>query len=207
MAYLSQTKYGIFNAIAMPGQLADVGKQTIRSFIANELIQPGVALELAADGFSVQQVQGTTASANNSYATGGASGALVLSTIIGFSVLRTAREGAGAFNVTPYGVGGVAYQIGEEVPVLIEGGIYAAWLLNGALAQPGFASGSYNASSTGYLQVAHSTTVATNRGWITTGQANGTTTFSPAGQNIRSRYPLPTAGGVILVDFTTPGAI
>lgn len=179
-----QLTYNQFPAFAQPGQLADLAYQEIVSFPAAEVIQPGRLLELASDGISVQQVQDT----------GNTSG--VASNVVGFSVLVTARESQGAVGVTGYGVGGPAYQIGEMVPVLMRGRIYAEWkgTTQTAFAQP---------------NVYHSSTLTADRGKLTDAVASGTagSEISSAGHYIRVRQALPGSGNIVLVDVNTPGAV
>src|SRR5271163_2056815 len=102
-----QQTYNQFPAFAQPGMLSDLTYNEIRMFPAFEVIQPGVLVELASDGLSCIQAQET--------------GNTPINTQLGISVLLTARESAGAFGLTAYGVGGPQYNIGDSVPVLVRG--------------------------------------------------------------------------------------
>lgn len=174
-----QQTYTQFPAFAQPGQLADLAYNEIVSFPAAEVINPGRCVELAADGLSVQQTQQTS----TTFAP------------VGISIERTAREGAGAVGVTAYGIGGPAYQIGEMVPVLMRGRIYAEW---SGTTQTAF----------GMPNAYHSSTVATNRGKLTdTATSSGAgTEVANAGHSIRVRQALPGTGNIVLVDINLPGA-
>lgn len=179
-----QTVYNQFPAFAQPGQLADVTYNEVAYFPAAEVIQPGVMVELAADGISCQQVQDTGNTAG------------VSTGVLGVSVLVTAREGAGAVGISPYGVGGPQYNIGDSVPVLMRGRIYAAWQ---GTTQTAF----------GLPNVFHSSTTATTRGVFT-----DTATSAVAGSEVsnashafRVRQALPGSGNIVLLDVNLPGAV
>jgi hypothetical protein len=184
-----QQTYANFPAFAQPGQLADLTYCEIASFPAAEQINPGRVVELAADNVSCQQVQDAGATTPPAK-------------MLGISVLVTAREGAGAFNITPYGVAGPQYQIGDTVPVLMRGRIYAEW--SGTTQTP-FSNG---VNGAGLLHLYSSSTVATNRGKLTdvAVSAGAGTEVLYAGQGIRVRQALPGAGNIVLVDINLPGA-
>ena len=184
-ATIGQTAYNMFSAFATPGQLADLAYAEIVTFPAAEQIFPGRAVEIAADGLSVQQAQQTSTTF----------------VPVGLVVLVTAREGAGAFGITPYGVGGPQYNIGDAVPVLLRGRMYAAW---SGTTQTGFMVG----TSGGTLHVFHSSTIATNRGIFTdtATSAGAGVEVAAAGSQFRSRQALPGSGNIILLDVNLPGA-
>lgn len=174
-----QQTYNQFPAFAQPGQLADLAYNEIVYFPAAEVIQPGVAVELAADGISCQQAQQT----GSTFAP------------VGVSVLITAREGSGAVGITPYGVGGPQYNIGDSVPVLMRGRIYAAWQ---GTTQTAF----------GMPNAFHSSTTPTTRG-VFTDTATSTVAGSEvanAGHQFRVRQALPGSGNIVLLDVNLPGA-
>jgi len=175
-----QTTYNQFPAFAQPGQLADLAYMEIVSYPAAEVIQPGRVLEIASDGLSVQQVQATGNQAPN---------------MMGLSVLITARESSGAFGITPYGVGGPQYNIGDTVPVLMRGRMYAEWK-------------GTTQTAWGVPNVYHSSTIATDRGKLTDATASGTagSEISTTGHQIRVRQALPGSGNIVLVDINLPGA-
>jgi hypothetical protein len=174
-----QQTYFMFPPLADPGQLADCAYNEIVTYIAAETINPGRAVELAADGLSIQQAQQTGSTFNP----------------VGVAVLQTAREGQGAVGITGYGVEGPAYQIGEPVPVLIRGRIYGEWsgTTQTAISNP---------------NVFHSSTTATNRGKFTD-TATSTTAGSEvaaAGHPFRVFAKLPGTGSIVLLDVNLPGA-
>jgi len=176
-----QTAYNQFPAFALPGQLADLTYNEIRSYTAAEVIQPGRLLALASDGLSVQQVQET--------------GDTTLTTLVGVSVLLTAREASGAFGITAYGVGGPQYNIGDTVPVLVRGAIYGEWK---GTTQTGHGMPNYY----------HSSTIVTDRGKFTDASisAGAGTEISNSGHAIRVRQALPGTGNIVLLDVNLPGA-
>jgi hypothetical protein len=173
----------LFPDFAQPGQLANLTYNEIQSFPAAEAIMPGRLVELAADGLSVQQVQDTGSST------------LGKAVLLGFSVLRTAREGAGSIGVTAYGLGGDAYQVGEMVPVLMRGTIWAEWK-------------GTTQTALGTPNVYHSSTIATDRGKLTDAGTSGTvgSEVSTVGSQVRVRRASPGTGSIILVDVNFPGA-
>jgi hypothetical protein len=174
-----QQTYNQFPAFAEPGQLADLAYAEIVSFPAAEVIQPGRAVEMASDGLSVQQCQQTS----TTFAP------------VGVSVLVTARESAGAFNITGYGVGGPQFNIGDTVPVLMRGRIYAEWK---GTTQTAF----------GMPNAYHSSTIATDRGKFTDAatSAGAGVEIANAGHQFRVRQALPGTGNIVLVDVNLPGA-
>ncbi len=174
-----QTSYVMFPAFALPGQLADFAYNEIQSFVAAEVINPGRCVEIAADGVSVQQCQQTS----TTFAP------------IGISVLETAREGVGAVGLQGYGVGGVAYQIGDTVPVLMRGRVWAEWK---GTTQTAF----------GNPNVYHSSTLAADRGKLTDAatSAGAGVEIAAAGHTIRVRQASPGTGNIVLVDINLPGA-
>src|ERR1700676_2958134 len=168
-----------FPAFALPGQLADLAYNEIVYFPANEVIQPGRCVELASDGISVQQTQQTS----TTFAP------------VGVSILITARESAGSVGITGYGIGGPQYNIGDSVPVLMRGRIYAEWK---GTTQTAF----------GMPKAYHSSTVATDRGKLTdAATATGAgVEIANAGHTFRVRQALPGTGNIVLVDVNLPGA-
>lgn len=174
-----QQSYSYFTAFAVPGQLADLAYNEIGSYLAAETINPGRAVELASDGLSVQQPQQT-----------GATFAPV-----GVAVLITAREGSGAVGITGYGVGGPQYNLGDTVPVLKRGAMYAEW--KGTTQTAG-----------GMPNVYHSSTTATDRGKFTDAATSTTagSEVSNAGHAFRVRLALPGSGSIVLLDVNLPGA-
>jgi hypothetical protein len=183
-----QTTYGQFFQVAQIGQYADMALNVLTTFPAAEIINPGRAVELAADGLSIQQVQGTSS--------GEDSGTHIYKRILGFSVLRTAREGAGAVGVTPYGVGGIAYALGELVPVLMRGRIYAEW------------KGTTQVAFSQSLKIYHSSTLTADRGKVTDAalSTGAGTEVSYLGQAAQTRYALSNTGPVVLLDVNLPGS-
>ena len=181
MPNIGQVTYQQFPSFAVPGQLADLAYNEIQSFPAFEVINPGRMVEMASDGISVQQVQAASSSA--------------VPNSVGIAVLQTAREGQGALGVQPYGVQGVTYQIGEMVPVLMRGRIYAEWT---GTTQTAFSM----------PNIKHSSTVATDRGKFTDAatSAGAGTEVSNAGHQYRVRQALPGSGSIVLVDVNLPGA-
>jgi hypothetical protein len=179
MAVVGQVAYSLAPVIAVPGQIADNEVNDIRSFVASEPIFPGRMLELAADGVSCRQVQAT---GNQNPATA-----------LGFSVLLTSREGNGAVGVPANN--GAVYNIGDMVPVMRKGAMYAEW------------SGTTQVAYT-QMNVFHSSTIATNRGKITDTAASGVagTEISLTGSSIKLRGLLPGAGNICLIDINLPGA-
>jgi hypothetical protein len=176
---IGQTSVQMFSDFAMPGQLADLAYAEIASYPAAETIQPGRSVELASDGLSVQQVQQTSSTFNP----------------IGVAILQTARAGSGAVGVTAYGVGGIQYILGEEVPVLLRGRIYAEW--KGTTQTAG-----------GMPNVYHSSTLSADRGKFTdAGTSTGAgTEISNAGHQFRIRQALAGTGNIVLLDVNLPGA-
>ena len=154
----------VFPATAQAGQLADLALNVIETFTAIEVINPGRFVEVASDGLSVQQVQGSSSSDTTGH---------FYKTCLGVAIMKTAREGAGASGVTAYGVGGPAYAIGDPVPVLRRGRIFAEWK---GTTQPAF----------GQAQVYHSSTATglADRGKVTdasVGQSGGLRGLVPPG--------------------------
>lgn len=178
-----QQTYNQFPAFAQPGQLADLAYAEIVSFQAAEVIQPGRLLEIASDGLSVQQVRESSADTSKG------------TVAVGISLMLTARESAGAYGITSYGVGGPQYNIGDVVPVLMRGRVYAEWK---GTTQVAFTSPNVYCSST----------VATDRGKLTdaTISASATAEIAPAGSPVRIRQILPGTGNIVLVDVNFPGA-
>lgn len=184
-----QTTYNQFPAFAQPGQLADLAYAEIVSFPAAEVIQPGRMVEIASDNLSCQQVQDSGATTPPAK-------------MLGFSLLQTAREGAGAVGITGYGVGGVAYAIGDTVPVLTRGRLYAEWK---GTTQPAWQNG---ANGSGGLHVYSSSTTATDRGKLTDAAVSSSSGSEVlyAGSGVRCRGALSGTGNIILVDVNLPGA-
>ena len=173
-----QAVYNLFPTLAQPGQLSDLAYNEIQSFVAAEVIFPGRAVEIAADGLSVQQCQQTSTTFNP----------------LGISVLKTAREGQGPLGVTGFsGVEGASYQVGEVVPVLMRGRIFAEW------------SGTTEVSFA-VPNVFHSSTIATNRGKFTdtaTSAAAGVE-VATAGRAFRIRLAQPGSGSLVELDVNLP---
>ena len=174
---VGQLSYSLFPAVATPGELADNTVNRIVSKVAKEAIQPGRGLELAADG-SVQQVQQTSSTMK----------------LFGFSVFLSAREGVGNNNDSANPTG-AAFAIGDMVPVLRRGSLFAEW--KGTTQVEGTVPNMY-----------HSSTTATDRGKVTDA-ATATTagseiTVCPSWVAIGS--PLPGSGSVVLVHVNAPGA-
>lgn len=174
-----QQTYNMFNPLADPGQLADLAYNEMTSYPAAEVINPGRAVELASDGLSIQQCQQTSTTFKP----------------IGVAVELTAREGQGAVGFTGYGVQGLAYQIGDIVPVLTRGRIYAEW--KGTTQVAGANPNAY-----------HSSTIATDRGKFTDAgtSAGAGTEVAAAGNPFRIRQVLPGTGAIVLIDVNLPGA-
>jgi hypothetical protein len=189
MPNIGQQTYSLFNAVAQPGQLADIGvANRIMSAPAASIIQPGRAVEMAADGVSVQMVQGTS--------TGEDAGTHIYKRILGFSVLKTAREGSGAVGVTAYGVGGPMYQIGDYVPILYRGRIFAEW------------KGTTQVAFSQAMKLYHSSTLVADQGKLTDAalSTGAGTEISNLGQYCQTVYTLPNSGPVILLDVNLPGS-
>ncbi len=174
-----QTTYNQFPAFAQPGQLADLAYAEVVAFPANEVIQPGRAVEMATDGLSVQMCQQTS----TTFAP------------VGVALLQTAREGSGAFGITAYGVGGPQYNIGDTVPVLMRGRVYAEWK---GTTQTAF----------GMPNCYHSSTLSADRGKFTDAStsAGAGTEIANAGHQFRVRQALTGSGNIVLLDVNLPGA-
>lgn len=175
-----------FPAFAQPGQLADLANAEIQSFPAFAVIQPGRVLMMASDGLSVQMA--TQSSADVSFGTGTAGA-------VGVSLLQTARESAGAFGISPYGVGGPQYNIGDTVPVLQRGRVWGEWsgTTQVVMAMP---------------NVFCSSTVVTNQGKFTDAAISATagSEVANAGHAFRIRQISPGTGNIVLIDVNLPGA-
>lgn len=184
-----QTTYSQFPAFAQPGQLADLAYAEIVDFPAAEVINPGRQVMLAADGISCQQAQQS-------------GGDNQVAKCLGVSLLQTSREGSGAVGVTAYGVGGVAYQIGDQVPVLMRGRVYAEWK---GTTQSAFVSGT---NGSGALHVYSSSTTATDRGKFTDAAVSAVagSEISYAGSQFSTRQALAGSGNIVLLDVNLPGA-
>jgi len=177
-----QTTVTMFPPFAEPGQPGDLSYNEVRSFQASETIQPGRMVELASDGLSLQQVQ-----ANGSSSTTPTSMGITLNTL--------SREGSGAIGLTAYGVGGPQYNLGDMVPVLFRGSVYAEW--KGTTQTAG-----------GMPNVYKSSTISTDRGKLTDAATSATTgsEIANAGHGYRVRQALAGAGNIVLVDVNLPGA-
>jgi len=178
---IGQTTFNLFPDNAEPGQIADLAYSEVTSFVAAEAINPGRVVQIASDGLSVQQLQLSSSST--------VTGAL------GISVLRSARESSGSYGVTAYGIGGLAYQAGETVPVLLRGRVYAEWK---GTTQPAF----------GVPNVYASSTTATDRGKLTDAAASAVAGSEVATgiHGIQSRQAEAGTSSYILVDVNLPGA-
>lgn len=173
-----QTTVTMFPAFAEPGQLADLSYNEIHSYLANEVIQPGRAVELASDGLSCQQCQQTS----STFAP------------LGVAVNTWTREGSGSVGITAYGIGGPQYNIGDMVPVLMRGSIYAEW--SGTTQTAGGKPNAY-----------HSSTIATNRGKFTdVSTSTGSGTEISTHSAFRVRMALTGSGNIVLLDVNLPGA-
>jgi len=137
---IGQTTWNLFPDNAEPGQPADCTYNEIGSFTASSVINPGCVCIVDSTGLQAQQL--TVASGTDTYPAG----------TLGIAALRSARESSGSYGVNAYGIGGLAYQVGETVPVLLRGRIYASWAGDGA--QPVFAApaGIYASSTNTALQ-------------------------------------------------------
>lgn len=120
-----QTSYNLSPDVAVPGQLGDLNLDSkIRSYPAGEVIEFGRLVEIDASGLA-WKVSGTTTSITAASRNLG-----------GFSIFDTAREQALA---TAGGSSGTAgYKVGEMVPVLRKGTVYACWDGNGSAITPAF---------------------------------------------------------------------
>jgi hypothetical protein len=179
-----QQTYNQFPAFAQPGQLADLAYAEIVNFPAAEVIQPGRGVMMATDGLSIQQMQESGADTQ------------ITTTLVGFSLLNTARESSGAFNITAYGVGGPQYNIGDSVPVLQRGRMYAEW------------KGTTQVAFSTAMNMYCSSTLAADRGKITDAvvSAGAGTEISLIGRGVRCRQVLPNTGNIVLIDVNLPGA-
>lgn len=176
---IGQTVYQQFSDFADPGQLVDCAFNEIVSFPAAEVIPPGRAVEMAADGLSVQLCQQTSSTFNP----------------VGISVQNTAREGTGAVGVNPqYGVQGLSYQPGETVRVLMRGRIWAEWK---GTTQPVF----------GAINTYHSSTISTDRGKFTDASTStGAGTEVSTSAVFRTRQAQSNSGTIVELDVNLPGA-
>jgi hypothetical protein len=175
-----QTAVTMFPAFADPGQPGDLTYNSVRSFQALEVIQPGRMVELSADGLTLQQCQATGSTTPNAMG-------IVLNTL--------SREGSGAIGLQAYGFGGPQYNIGDMVPVLFRGSVYAEW--KGTTQVPGAMPNVY-----------HSSTIAADRGKITDAatSAGVGTEIGTAGHAFRIRQALAGTGNIVLLDVNLPGA-
>jgi hypothetical protein len=178
-----QQTYNQFPAFAQPGQLADLAYAEIVSFPAAAIVQPGCFVEVATDGLSCQMLLDAVQTQ--------------LSTVmVGMALLITARESSGAFNITPYGVGGPQYNIGDSVPVLMRGRAYALW--------KGTTQTAFNAA----LHMYNDATDVAHQGVLTDAAVTGTPpVVGLAGVGVRGRQVLSGSGNIILVDINLPGAV
>jgi hypothetical protein len=183
-----QTTYNQFPAFALPGQLADLAGAEIQSFPAYAVIQPGRLLTMASDALSVQHAQQTSADVSF--------GGSVTAGAVGISLLQTARESAGAYGITGYGVGGPQYNIGDTVPVLQRGRVWGEWkgTTQVVMATPNVYC------STG--------TAIADQGKFTDAVAAATTGHEVAacGSGVRIRQTSPGTGNIVLLDINLPGA-
>ena len=179
-----QQTYNQFPAFAQPGQIADLSYAEIASYPASEVINPGRLLMLYSDGLSVMQAQSTADTQ-------------LTTKLMGVSCLITARESSGAFGITAYGVGGPQYNIGDSVPVLQRGRMYAEW------------KGTTQVAFSVAMNMYSSSTIATDRGKITDAvvSAGAGTEISLIGVGVRTRQTLPNTGNIVLIDVNLPGAV
>lgn len=155
-----QLTYNLNPDIAVPGQLADENlDDKILSFPAGEAIEFGRLVEVDGTTGAVWKVAGTGAT-------------LVTSgrALAGVSVFDVAREQQLASTGGSSGKGN--YQVGEMVPVLRKGHIYAAW--DGG-------TGSFGQGVFTVPNVNHSSTTDTND---IKGSFTGNTTSSSAGSEV-----------------------
>jgi hypothetical protein len=189
MPTIGQQTYSLFNQVAQIGQYADLSFNVITVFPAFEVINPGRAVEIAADGLSIQQVQGTSG--------GEDAGTHIYKRFLGFSTFKTIREGSGAVGVTAYGVGGPQYNIGDMVPVLSRGRIFCEW------------KGTTQVAWSQALKIYHSSTAGAlaDRGKVTDAALNQTagSEVSNMGQAVQTRYLLSNSGPIVLLDVNLPG--
>lgn len=181
---IGQTSYSLYPAQAVPGMLGDLQSNHILTFQAAETINPGRLLELASDGVSCQQIQRTSANTN----------ALSTVGLLGFAVLKTAKDGIGNNNVVGSS-GGAVYNAGDTVPVLRKGSMFAEW---SGTTQTAFAA----------PNVYHSSTIATNRGKLTDVAAASTagSEINPAPGSIQLRGALTGSGSIALIEINLPTA-
>lgn len=173
-------------AVATPGQLGDLENNVIETYVASEVIQPGVMCQLAADGVSARQCQGTRTDTTT-----------VPPQLLGISVFQDARQPADNSG----GVNGAVFNIGDLVPILRRGKIYAAVSCVGSTAMP-------QLTHTG-VNINQSSTIATVRGTLTTDAAALTagSEIGPAPLGLVSRPPaLAVANGLALIEINMPGA-
>lgn len=183
---IGQQSYKMFSALANPGQVVDLAFNEFESFPAAVTVPPGVAVELASDGLSVQPCQQTTTTF----------------VPLGISVQNTARESQGAVGVTGYGVEGLSYQAGEMVRVLMRGRIFASW---SGTTQTAFAYG----TSGQPLHVWHSSTGANPQGVFTDAATSSVAgaEVAAAGSQFRVRQAQPGSGNIVELDVNLPGAV
>lgn len=177
MSYsVGQLTYSLFCAQAVPGQLADNFENRIVSREAGETIYPGRGLELGTGGV-VQQCQQTSTTLN----------------LFGFSVFQSARPGTGTANLGT-NVGGAVFNVGEMVPVLRKGAMFANW--------------KGTTQTAGIPNMYHSSTLAADRGKITdAGTSTGAGTeiaLCPAWVQVQT--VLTGSGDIALVEVNAPGA-
>lgn len=191
MAFASegQTTYNLEPSAAAPGMLADLEDYSIESYVAKEVINPGVMVQLSSDGLTVQQARSLTATVDTEP-----------TSVLGFAVLKTARAPSDAtFGTSDPQV----YQIGDIVPVLKRGKIWAAW--HSAVAQPvgtNVGLNVYGANSNSGAHVAF-------RGNLTADAVSATSGDEicaiPGG--IRLKPPaLSTSGNICLAEVNLPGS-
>ncbi len=180
MSYaVGQLSYSLVPAEAEPGALADNEVNHIVGLPAAEAINPGRGLEMATDGASVQQVQQTSSTLN----------------LIGFALLQPVREGVGNSNLSTVSGSGAPYNIGDMVPVLRKGAMFAEWK-------------GTTQTSFGKPNMYHSSTLAADRGKLT-----DTSTSTGAGVEIAAcpsgvqlRKARTGSGNIALVEVNLPGA-
>ncbi len=166
---MSQTTYNRVRSAAVAGMLVDLTECVIESFVALEDIPPGRMVEWNASSKGIQLPQGT-----------------------GFS-LPVGMSCFDPTNMQPaIPAAGFVYKLGDMVPVLRRGKIWAA-----------FSGGTPALFSP--ANVKHSSTVATNRGMVT-----ASATSSVAGSEIAAIGPsdfrsLEGPTGLIQVEVSLPG--
>lgn len=181
---LGQITYSLFPPQADPGQLADNTVNRFWSMPAASAVYPGRVLEPASDGVSCQMVQDTGSTAYTSQ------------TVLGCSILLTAREGTGAVSNTIGNVNGAVFNPGDMVPVLRRGALFGEWA-------------GTTQTALGTPNVKHSSTTPANQGVFTDAAPSGTagSEVSALPKEFQVKPPaLAGTGSIVLVEVNFPGA-